>query len=75
MEIEYGERITNFPFLFYGRGMGGKVCVRGARMVQWREHRLTSLIAKKVAAAGAQNSRIRKNVQRHLRDGKTMCKK
>ena len=55
--------------------MGGKVCVRGARMVQWREHRLTSLIAKKVAAAGAQNSRIRKNVQRHLRDGKTMCKK
>ena len=43
-------------------------------MVQWREHRLTSLIAKKVAAR-AQNSRIRKNFQRHLRDGKTMCKK
>ena len=74
MEIEYGEKITNFPFLFYGRGMGGKVCVRGARMVQRRKHRLTSLIAKKVAAR-AQNSRIRKNVQRHLRDGKTMCKK
>ena len=62
-------------FRFYVRGGGGgKVWVRGARMVQWREHRLTSLNAKKVAAR-AQNSRIRKNVQRHLRDGKTMCKK
>lgn len=74
MEIKYGEKITNFPFLFYGRAGGGKVWVRGARMVQWREHRLTSVIAKKVAAR-AQNSRIRKNVQRHLRDGKTMSKK
>lgn len=74
MEIEYGEKITTFPFLFHWRGDDGKVWVRGARMVQWREHRLTCLIAKNVAAR-AQNSRIIKNVYRCLPDGKTMYKK
>ena len=29
MEIEYGEKITNFPFLFYGRGVGVRFALEG----------------------------------------------
>ena len=39
-------KLLTFRFYFMGGG-GGKICVRGARMVQWREHRLTSLIPRK----------------------------